>query len=80
MANFNENETIYFSGTRNRTIGVSASEFKGQNYLDLRYYFFSPKEGELRPTRQGVTIPAAEFERFAASVLSMVTSSKNTEA
>tara|TARA_Y100000310_G_scaffold124947_1_gene123748 strand:+ start:777 stop:1007 length:231 start_codon:yes stop_codon:yes gene_type:complete len=69
------NDPIYFQGTRNRTIGVTASEFKGRDYLDVRYYFFSAKDGELRPTKQGVTVPAAEFERFAASVLALTAGS-----
>jgi hypothetical protein len=42
---------------RNATevVRVSAEEFKGRKYIDIRIYF-KDNEGEWRPTKKGVTV------------------------
>ncbi len=42
---------------RNATevVRVSAEEFKGRKYIDIRIYF-KDSEGEWRPTKKGVTV------------------------
>jgi hypothetical protein len=37
-------------------IRVQVKEFKGNEYLDIRN-FYTDKDGELRPTKKGVSIP-----------------------
>lgn len=49
---------------RNQTevIRVSAEEFKGRSYVDVRIYF-EDSEGEWKPTKKGVTISPDKLEQ-----------------
>ena len=49
------------SGTER--VRVSAEEFKGRKYLDIRIYF-EGGEGEWKPTKKGVTIQPDKVEEF----------------
>lgn len=41
---------------RDENIVIGLREFRGTRFIDIRSYF-SPSEGEWRPTKKGVTIP-----------------------
>jgi hypothetical protein len=42
---------------------VSAEEYKGRKYLDIRIYFEND-QGEWKPTKKGVTIPPDKVQEF----------------
>ena len=47
----------------NTQVRISVSDFKGQEYIDIRT-FYLPKEGDgldYKPTRRGVTIPTDSY-------------------
>jgi len=47
---------VYLDQERGRdTLRVSASEFKGTTYVDIRVWF-TDREGGLRPTNKGVAL------------------------
>ncbi len=50
---------------RNETevLRVSAEEYKGRKYVDVRIYFEND-EGEWKPTKKGVTIQPEKVEEF----------------
>ncbi len=50
---------------RNETevLRVSAEEYKGRKYVDVRVYFAND-EGEWKPTKKGVTIQPEKVEEF----------------
>ena len=50
---------------RNETevLRVSAEEYKGRKYVDVRLYF-ATDEGEWKPTKKGVTIQPEKVEEF----------------
>jgi hypothetical protein len=50
---------------RNETevLRVSAEEYKGRRYVDVRVYFAND-EGEWKPTKKGVTIQPEKIEEF----------------
>jgi hypothetical protein len=50
---------------RNETeiLRISAEEFKGRKYVDIRVYFEND-EGEWKPTKKGVTIQPDKIEEF----------------
>jgi len=50
---------------RNATevVRVSAEEFKGRKYIDIRIYF-KDNEGEWRPTKKGVTVQPDKVEEL----------------
>ncbi len=49
-------------------IRVEISEFKGQQYLNIRTWY-TDKEGELKPTQKGVTIRPEQFADLKAALL-----------
>jgi hypothetical protein len=50
---------------RNETevLRISAEEFKGRKYVDVRVYFEND-EGEWKPTKKGITIQPDKIEEF----------------
>jgi hypothetical protein len=42
---------------------VSAEEYKGRKYIDIRIYFEND-EGEWKPTKKGVTVQPDKVEDF----------------
>jgi hypothetical protein len=42
---------------------ISAEEFKGRKYIDVRIYFEN-EEGEWKPTKKGVTIQPDKVDVF----------------
>jgi hypothetical protein len=50
---------------RNATevVRVSAEEFKGRKYIDIRIYF-KDNEGEWRPTKKGVTVQPDKIDEL----------------
>jgi hypothetical protein len=42
---------------------VSAEEYKGRKYIDIRIYFAND-EGEWKPTKKGVTIQPDKVDTF----------------
>jgi hypothetical protein len=53
-------------------VRVSAEEFKGRKYLDIRVYF--EDEGEWKPTKKGVTIQPDKVDAF----IELVTRAKDS--
>ena len=53
--------------TNGDTIKVEVKEFKGKTYLDIRTYF-EGYDGDLRPTKKGVTIPMSALRTFRGIV------------
>lgn len=48
--------TIFLEQPRGRDVlRVSASEFKGRTYVDIRVWYFD-RDGELRPGQKGVSL------------------------
>lgn len=54
-------------------VRVSAEEFKGRKYLDIRVYF-EGDEGEWKPTKKGVTIQPEKVDAF----IELVTKAKDS--
>jgi hypothetical protein len=50
---------------RNETevLRVSAAEFKGRKYVDVRIYF-EGDDGEWKPTKKGVTVSPDKLQAF----------------
>ncbi len=46
---------------------VSAEEYKGRKYIDVRIYFEND-EGEWKPTKKGVTIQPERVDDFMALI------------
>lgn len=38
-------------------IRITRGSYKETQYLDIRLFFLDPKDGELRPTKKGLTLP-----------------------
>lgn len=51
-------------------IRISYSEFEGHDYIDIRE-FFTTAQGELRPTRKGVTLPIRAYPELLRGVLEL---------
>ncbi len=49
------------------TLRVSLSNFRGKTYVDIRL-FFEDSNGELQPTKKGVTITPELWDEFRAGV------------
>lgn len=49
-------------------IRVAVDEFKGKDYLDIRN-FYKGQDGELKPTRKGVSIPVELAEVVIGTAL-----------
>ena len=47
----------------NEKILFSLTEFKGKSYADIRVYY-EDDEGELKPTKKGITITLDRFAEF----------------
>ncbi len=47
----------------NEKILFSLTEFKGKSYADVRVYY-EDDEGELKPTKKGITITLDRFAEF----------------
>ena len=47
----------------NEKILFSLTEFKGKSYADIRVYY-EDEEGELKPTKKGITITLDRFAEF----------------
>ncbi|MDW7967127.1 MAG: transcriptional coactivator p15/PC4 family protein [Thermoanaerobaculum sp.] len=52
-----------FPRNREETMQVSIATFKGKTYVDIRLYFTDPN-GQLQPSRKGVTIPPELWDQF----------------
>lgn len=50
-------------------IRVEISEYKGQNYLNLRIWYTDKASGELKPTQKGITIKPELYQKLKAAVL-----------
>ena len=49
------------------TVVVSMEKFRGKENFSVRLYF-RDNAGELRPTRQGVTLPVEKFKDFNKAI------------
>ena len=52
---------------RDENVVIGLREFRGARFIDIRTYY-SPNEGEWRPTRKGVTIPVEAVGELATIV------------
>ena len=56
-----------FKRNAEETLRVSLSNFKGRTYVDFRL-FYEDANGELAPTKKGVTITPELWDEFRAGV------------
>jgi len=56
-----------FKRNAEETLRVSLSTFKGRTYIDIRLFYEDPN-GELAPTKKGVTITPELWDEFRAGV------------
>lgn len=49
------------------TMQISVSTFKGRTYVDIRLYF-TDADGQLKPTKKGVTVPPELWDQFRAGL------------
>lgn len=52
-----------FPRNSEETMQISVSTFKGRTYVDIRLYF-ADAEGQLKPTKKGVTVTPELWDRF----------------
>lgn len=45
-------------------IQFRVNEFKGNNYIDIRTYYFDENSEEFKPTRKGISIPVELYEEL----------------
>ena len=57
----------HFKRNADETLQVSLSVFKGKTYVDIRL-FYEDAEGELRPTKKGVTVTPELWDEFRAGI------------
>ena len=50
-------------------IRIEISEFKGQQYLNLRVWYMDKKTEEYKPTQKGITVKPELFAELKAAVL-----------
>ncbi|MGV8041729.1 MAG: transcriptional coactivator p15/PC4 family protein [Thermoanaerobaculaceae bacterium] len=64
-----DDRTILHEFKRNaeETLRISLSTFKGRTYVDIRLFYEDPN-GELAPTKKGVTITPELWDEFRAGV------------
>lgn len=56
-----------FKRNQEETLRVSLSSFKGRTYIDVRLFYEDPN-GELQPTKKGVTITPELWDEFRNGV------------
>lgn len=56
-----------FQRNAEETVQVSLSVFKGKTYVDFRL-FYEDAEGELKPTKKGITVTPELWDEFRAGV------------
>ena len=56
-----------FKRNAEETMRVSLSTFKGRTYVDIRL-FYEDAQGELAPTKKGVTITPELWDEFRAGI------------
>jgi hypothetical protein len=56
-----------FKRNQEETIRISLSSFKGRTYIDIRT-FYEDANGELAPTKKGVTITPELWDEFRVGV------------
>jgi len=50
-------------------IRIEISEYKGQNYLNLRVWYTDKNSGEFKPTQKGITVKPELFPQLKEAVL-----------
>jgi hypothetical protein len=50
-------------------IRVEISEFRGQNYLNLRVWYTDKESGEYKPTQKGIAIRPELYPEIKAAIL-----------
>jgi hypothetical protein len=56
-----------FKRNQEETLRISLSNFKGRTYIDIRM-FYEDANGELAPTKKGVTITPELWDEFRTGV------------
>jgi len=56
-----------FKRNQEETLRISLSSFKGRTYIDIRM-FYEDANGELAPTKKGVTITPELWDEFRVGV------------
>ncbi len=56
-----------FKRNAEETLRISLSHFKGRNYVDIRL-FYEDANGELQPTKKGVTVTPDLWDELKAGV------------
>lgn len=66
-----EKKVVYeFAKTNDERVCASIGSYRDKIYVDLRVFFTDPNNGELRPTKKGITVPESLFSQLKNAVLS----------
>jgi len=47
---------------------ITLSEFKGRKLLNIRIWYTDQNDGQLKPTKKGVTVNGAQYADFLAAI------------
>lgn len=47
---------------------IKEVEFKDKHYIDLRFFYTDKKDGELKPSRKGISLSYREFTKLATFI------------
>lgn len=56
---------LLIAGSKNSPLVATLSEYEGNRLLDLRKYF-RDKQGELKPTRKGISLSLFQYEQICS--------------
>ena len=67
-----DDRTIVHEFKRNaeETLRMSLSTFRGKTYVDIRLFYTDPN-GELQPTKKGVTITPELWDEFRSGIANL---------
>ncbi len=51
-------------------IRIALNEYKDKEYIDIRTYYMAD-DGELKPTKKGVTIPKEQYPELKEAILGL---------
>lgn len=61
-------KTLVEDGSDRKKFRVTLDNFEGHNLLSIRYWYRDKTSGELKPTKQGITITATNYLAFKSVI------------
>jgi len=61
-------KTLVEDGSDRKKFRVTLDNFEGHNLLSIRYWYKEKSSGELKPTKQGIAITAANYLAFKSVI------------